>query len=234
MSKVGTFTDLCGNVYDIIKLGDQYWFDSNWRCNRYADDTRMSSSVYKVYNGYPVYGELYGGLYKVGYTNEIDFFNNLGIRLPSITDVYQLQKHMGLALLDGKALKSTRSTPTVHPRWEYNATHVGTDSYGFSCLPGGCISGDAYSRLGRGSYMWLGDTDDYFFRKRKVWRMEWDLSRTLIDEFSITSLSNNFCSIRPILSDPKFADFDTPALKDEAIGILKAEYSDPLFSGMGI
>lgn len=36
-----TLTDFDGNVYNVIKIGTQYWLAQNWRCSRFRDGTQI-------------------------------------------------------------------------------------------------------------------------------------------------------------------------------------------------
>lgn len=36
-----TLTDIDGNVYNVIKIGTQYWLAQNWRCSRFRDGTQI-------------------------------------------------------------------------------------------------------------------------------------------------------------------------------------------------
>lgn len=43
---VGTVTDVCGNVYNYVKIGEQYWMAENMRCNKY--DTKSERSGFSL------------------------------------------------------------------------------------------------------------------------------------------------------------------------------------------
>lgn len=53
----GTVTDICGNTYNYVKIGEQYWMAENMRCNKYdtqserkgAELSTSSSETYAPY-----------------------------------------------------------------------------------------------------------------------------------------------------------------------------------------
>ncbi|MBQ3930042.1 MAG: hypothetical protein II708_03730 [Paludibacteraceae bacterium] len=54
---VGTVTDACGNQYNYVKIGNQYWLAENMRCNRYDTQSEragetISTSDESVYTPY--------------------------------------------------------------------------------------------------------------------------------------------------------------------------------------
>lgn len=41
----GTLTDICGNTYNYVKIGSQYWMAENMRCNRYDTKSEMAGKT---------------------------------------------------------------------------------------------------------------------------------------------------------------------------------------------
>lgn len=46
---VGTVTDACGNQYNYVKIGNQYWLAENMRCNRYDTQSELAGATVPVY-----------------------------------------------------------------------------------------------------------------------------------------------------------------------------------------
>lgn len=54
---VGTVNDICGNTYEYVKIGEQYWMAENMRCNKYDSKSErngvtLSTSEDAVYTPY--------------------------------------------------------------------------------------------------------------------------------------------------------------------------------------
>jgi uncharacterized protein (TIGR02145 family) len=64
-----TVTDYDGNVYNIIKIGDQEWMDRNLAVTHYRNGDPLTNALGTVaggwinYNNDPALGEIYGKLY---------------------------------------------------------------------------------------------------------------------------------------------------------------------------
>ena len=50
----GTLTDICGNTYNYVKIGSQYWMAENMRCNRYDTKSEMAGKTITQTDGYYV------------------------------------------------------------------------------------------------------------------------------------------------------------------------------------
>lgn len=140
-----TITDIDGNVYDIVQIGEQFWMESNLRVTKLNDGTVIKKNekklsewttytepAYVAYNFDEANVEKYGYLYnkKSVYTEKIC---PKGWDVASSNDWDVLAKFLG-GVVDnthcwkgvGKALKSTEWAP-------------GTNSSGFNALPGGLL-----------------------------------------------------------------------------------------------
>ncbi len=155
----GTTKDIDGNIYRLVKIGDQVWFGENLRVSRFANgDTiieaksqnnwleagNLSKGAWCYYEnsaeGHEVFGKLYNGFAAT---------DNRGI-CPSGFDVstendwVNLEKYLGLSNEEvnligvrglkeniGGQLKVTGATNWKHPN------RRATNQSGFSALPGG-------------------------------------------------------------------------------------------------
>ena len=48
---VGTVKDICGNTYNYVKIGEQYWTAENMRCNKYDTQSEMAGATISTEDG---------------------------------------------------------------------------------------------------------------------------------------------------------------------------------------
>ena len=175
----GTVTDKDGNVYDVVKLGNQEWMAQNLKTTKYADGTSISkgnsTSTTTAYWYYPndnasnkdTYGLLYN--WKAVMRNSSSSSSNPshvqgicpnGWHVPSDAEWTELENYVqsssyytGASGNVAKALASTED-------WNYSSSSgdVGNDrsknnSTGFSALPAGSYYG-SYNYFGNDAYFW--------------------------------------------------------------------------------
>ncbi len=177
-----TVTDIDGNVYNTVQIGNQCWMKENLKTTR--DATGNNSTRY-CYEGNPDYCNLYGGLYTWAVLmNGAASSNNspsgvqgicpTGWHVPSDAEWTQLVDYVvaqGYANNasnpngSGNALKSCRQVnsllggncnTTAHPRWEATSSTGGFDKFGFSAFPGGKYKniGSTFYSIGSYGYWW--------------------------------------------------------------------------------
>jgi len=180
-----TITDIDGNVYRTVKIGEQWWMAENLRVTRYRNgdaiptnfsDDEWRSTRYGAYAIYPhslvdginsdaemvaAYGKLYNWF-------AVDDSRGLcppGWHVPSVTDWMTLTNYLdGISIAGGK-MKSTRTEPEAHPRWN-SPNRQATNESGFSGLPGGGRYDDGFGYLGEyGS--WWSSSETYLWH---AWR----------------------------------------------------------------
>ncbi len=151
-------TDIDGNFYPSVIIGDQEWMAENLRVTRDADGNNIPRFSYQ---GNTENAELYGGLYS--WTTAMNKGNSSnsgrvqgicpdGWHLPSdeewskLTDYLINNDDSTTENNVGNKLKSCRQVNSPeggdcntkeHPRWDAHTTHFGTNKFGFSALPGG-------------------------------------------------------------------------------------------------
>ncbi|MBU1066047.1 fibrobacter succinogenes major paralogous domain-containing protein, partial [bacterium] len=165
----GIVTDIDGNVYQTVKIGDQWWMAKNLKVTHYrngdflpnvVNSTEWSNLVtgaYCIYNNNDSLLEIYGCLYN---WNSITDNRNLapeGWHIPSDEEWKQLEIYLGISDSDvdsfgyrgtneGSILKSNSG-------WDNNGN--GIDEYRFSALPsGGRSSGGDYVNIGIRTHLW--------------------------------------------------------------------------------
>ncbi len=155
-------TDIDGNEYVTVIIGNQEWMAENLRVTRDANGNDIDRYCY---DDDPDWCELYGGLYSwhTVMNGEASSSNNpsdvqgicpTGWHVPSDAEWTQLVDYMeaqgfpnsSVVNGAGNALKSClqNGSPlggdcdtSEHPRWNSHGTHYGFDEFGFSALPGG-------------------------------------------------------------------------------------------------
>jgi uncharacterized protein (TIGR02145 family) len=155
----GTVTDIDGNIYKTVKLGDQWWMAENLRTSRYRNGvtipnvtdlarwSNLTTGAWVNYDNNASYNIVYGKLY-----NWYAVIDTGGLcpddwHVPSDGEWRELEIHLGMTeqqLEDpyregsdaGGILKSTRTEPDPHPRWSNPNTGANNESK-FSGLPGG-------------------------------------------------------------------------------------------------
>lgn len=150
--------DADGNVYSTVVIGNQEWFAENLKTTKYNDGTQipnitsnsewnnLMSDAYAWYdNDQATYGNAYGALYN-WYAVSTGKLCPTGWHVPTHTDWIILANYAGGEGVAGSKLKSTRTVPNDHPRWE--SPNLGaTDEYNFSALPGGHRTSNAFGNF---------------------------------------------------------------------------------------
>lgn len=175
--------DIEGNSYGTIKIGDQVWMTENLRVGTYRDGSGILSNLNANYEwasagpAYAVYphtlidgldteqevAQSYGLLYNWLAVTESKGLCPDGFRVPTEADYEELISYLGGKDLAGGKLKSHRTIPIEHPRWEEPNTGA-SDSYYFHALPGGFRSLQGwYDLIGYFGGWWCStELDDNF------------------------------------------------------------------------
>ncbi len=162
-----TLTDIDGNVYNAVLIGSQCWMKENLKTTSYKNGSPIpypgtnntvwqntTSGAYAWYENNIAWKDLYGALYNWYAVNSTFGLCPIGWHMPSATEWDQLSDFVGGAGGAGGKLKSLRTTPAEHPRWQ--SPNVGaSDQYGFSALAGGCReNAGPFSYIGYTGYWW--------------------------------------------------------------------------------
>ena len=184
--EAGTVTDIDGNVYQTVQIGDQVWMAENLRTTHYTDGTPITG-VY-TYDDDPEHAENYGKLYtwdavmngessSNGNPSGVQGVCPDGWHVPSDDEWTELTDYISGGLPEGgNQLRSCRQINSPlggdcdteeHPRWDEHPVHYGTDDYGFGGLPGGYrpVSGDFF-QMGWDAYWWSSTSYD----QDRAWR----------------------------------------------------------------
>jgi uncharacterized protein (TIGR02145 family) len=157
-----TVTDIDGNVYETVQIGEQLWMKENLKVTHYnngdeiptgysnSEWASLSTGAYTVYNDNEINADTYGYLYN---WYAIDLETGVcpeGWHVPTDDEWTILSDYLGGSDIAGGKLKEC--TEGSCPESEYwNSPNEGaTNESGFTGLPGGCRGG------GSGSYLYLG------------------------------------------------------------------------------
>jgi uncharacterized protein (TIGR02145 family) len=180
-SECTTVTDFDGNIYQIVKIGNQTWMKENLKVTHYADGTSIPLSTtwqfevgdkaYCWYDNQSSNGDTYGALY-----NWYAAMNNaassdtkpsgvqgvcpVGWHLPSDSEWKELEMFLGMSQSEADGDHYPRGTDeggklkeTGFSHWASPNTGA-TNSSGFTALPGGGRDYSGFSFLGTDANFW--------------------------------------------------------------------------------
>lgn len=154
-------TDIDGNVYTVVKLGNQYWMKENLRVTRYRDGYLLPNrpnawfpnvqyqGAYDDYNGDSLLLAQYGRLYNWYAVTNPRGLCPKGWRMPTEADWEELIDFLGGYNVAGGKLKDTSML------WE--EPNIAANNFlGFSALPGGYrrYGTPLYFRMGQEAHFW--------------------------------------------------------------------------------
>jgi uncharacterized protein (TIGR02145 family) len=163
-----TVTDVDGNVYNTVLIGDQCWMASNLKTTNYSNGkqipnitdsnwSKLTFGAYVWYDNDIKWAAKYGALYNWYSVIDTNGLCPKGWHIPSYSEMSNLIIFIGgIDAPNGNKLKSCRQidsplggdcSTNEHPRWSANGENYGANECGFSFLPGG--HRDAY---GQGKY----------------------------------------------------------------------------------
>lgn len=138
-----TLTDIDGNVYKTVKIGNQWWMAENLKVTRYRNGdaipnvtnnsswTGLNSGAYCYYDNNGSYDADYGALYNWYAVNDSRNIAPVGWHMPTDSEWQTLVDYLGGDYVAGGKLKETGTTHWTSPN--YGATNES----GFTGRPGG-------------------------------------------------------------------------------------------------
>lgn len=173
-------TDIDGNVYHTVTIGNQVWMAENLEVTRYRDGSMipnitadkkwhdLTSGAYCWYENNPAaYKEPYGALYNFHAVNDPRGLCPEGWHVPTKSEWVALEAYLGGRSAGGGKMKEAGSA-------HWNSPNIGaTDESGFTGLPGG----------GRARLGWFGDVGEYATwwastKHDSTYAWHWGLSRS--------------------------------------------------------
>lgn len=137
-----TVTDVDGNVYNVVIIGDQGWMKENLKVTHYRDGAEipnitgttewasLTTGAWAEYNNSASIGTTYGKFYN-GFAVETGELCPVGWRVPTDEDWTELMDFLGGRSVAGGKIKQTGTT-----LWKDPNEGV-TNSSGFTALPAG-------------------------------------------------------------------------------------------------
>jgi uncharacterized protein (TIGR02145 family) len=165
-----------GNAYANVQIGGQCWMAENLAYLPQVSPSSQGSNSdpYYYVNGYESTD--------VNAAKATDNYNHYGVlynwpasliacpegwHLPTDTEWTVLTNYLGGQSVAGGKMKSTRTEPEPHPRWDSPNTGA-TNSSGFSALPGGGRDpGGSFYGAGGGGYWWSSSEGDGSYAWRR-------------------------------------------------------------------
>lgn len=206
----GVVTDVEGNSYAIITIGQLDWFATNLRTTKFTSGTDIPAADFRIYDHTLVDGinsaqemkDKYGVLYNYSAVESTAGLCPTGWRVSNADDWTYLQSLLGSSTGAGNKLKSCRQIDSPlggecdtseHPRWTkpFNTNH-GTDDYGFGALPAGKNEGN-FTNAGAQALFWTAADPP---QSKRLWNITNDI-------FTANNPNqSNFYSVRCVRESP--------------------------------
>jgi len=165
-STTGTVTDIDGNTYKTVKIGNQWWMAENLKVTRYrngdvmpnvtnsAEWKNLTSGAYCNYDNNASNLATYGRLYNLFAVNDSRNIAPEGWHVPTDAEWQTLIDYLGGPTVAGCKMKEMG---TAH--WK-SPNKGATNESGFSALPGGYrYYGGYYFGTGYYAYFWSSEGD---------------------------------------------------------------------------
>jgi len=176
----GTVTDIDGNTYQTVKIGDQWWMAENLKVTHYhngdpipnvTDDTnweKIKTGAYCNYDNDENNATIYGRLYNWYAVNDSRNIAPTGWHVPSDAEWKTLEMYLGMSQLNAND-EGQRGTNEGGKLKESGTTHwnnpiIGaTNESGFSALSGGSRGNNGpYHGIGGYAFFWSSTESSYY------------------------------------------------------------------------
>lgn len=195
-------TDHVGNSYGTIIIGSQEWMAENLKTTHYSNGIPIenptidsewqnnTNGAYAWYNNDINWKDSYGALYNWHAVNNSNGLCPLGWHLPTDAEYTVLSNYLDGTSVAGGKMKSTRTFPDPHPRWN-NPNADATNISNWSGFPGGLrsTSGSFFS-IGNFGYWW--SSSEYF--TSQAWIRHLDSNVGIV--YKLDSAKGNGFSVR--------------------------------------
>ena len=166
-------SDIDGNSYGTVEIGNQSWMRQNLKTTNYSNGDAVptglnngdwmdtSDGAYAVYNDEESNSELYGNLYNWYAASDSRGLCPEGWQMPTYENYLELIDYLDNSDAGGK-LKSTGTFESGDGLW-LDPNSGATNDSGFSGLPGGTKgggSGNYGGNLNHQGHYWAGDSEN--------------------------------------------------------------------------
>ncbi|MFH1891455.1 MAG: FISUMP domain-containing protein [Candidatus Zixiibacteriota bacterium] len=152
--ETGTVTDIDENVYQTVRIGDQWWMAENLKVKRYRNGdpirnvtenstwSSLTTGAYCEYDNDPANVDMYGRLYNWYAVDDSRRIAPEGWHVPTDDEWKQLEMYLGMSQAEADAI-GIRGTDEGGKLKEAGTTHWNppntgaTNESGFTALPGG-------------------------------------------------------------------------------------------------
>ncbi len=169
-------TDIEGNIYKTVTIGNQTWMAENLKTTKYndgmaiplvadnaawtnRDSIALTNPAFYWYNNDSTYKNTYGALYN-GYAVKTGKLCPTGWHVPTDTEWSELTTYLGGEDVAGGKLKESGTS-----HWE-SPNYGATNESGFNALPGGYRSMDGIFNIINNGGSWWTSTD---FNTERIW-----------------------------------------------------------------
>ena len=190
--ETSTVTDVDGNVYKTVKIGNQWWMAENLAVTHfndgadltYIETTSMDSTWSNTLNAaYTLLNDgQYGNLYNFSVVENVKNIAPEGWHVPTDEDWKTLEKEIGMSNEETNSLgwrgvnEAEKLTSLYATGWPQGAALFGTDEFGFNAKPGGCrVFNGQTNYQGSMSFWWTASTND-----NEAWYRYIDANQTRI------------------------------------------------------
>ena len=169
-----TVTDIDGNVYQAVQIGDQCWMAENLKVTHYRNGdpipnvtsnstwAGLSTDAYCVYNNTPANAEIYGNLYNWYAVDDPRGLAPAGWHVPTDEEIMELEMYLGMSESEANSTgwRGTNEGSKLAGRadlWNDGALENDPefDTSGFSLLPGGYrLNNGTFSSMSSSGYFW--------------------------------------------------------------------------------
>ena len=157
-----TVTDIDGNTYNTVQIGNQVWMSENLKTTRYRNGglitnawSNSTTGAWSYYDNDETNNAIYGKLYN-WYTTQGDTLCPTGWHVPNNTEWNTLTTYLGGVETAGTVMKDTSTL--------WNVAIIpspGTNTSGFSALPGGYRNNDgSFNYINILAYFWSNTEHD--------------------------------------------------------------------------
>jgi len=157
-----SLTDVDGNVYTAIEIGDQCWMQKNLNVSHYRNGSsipqvqdpaawvNLTTGAWCYYENNSANGIVYGKLYNWYAVNDLRSLAPAGWHVPSTSEWTILTNFLGYVGAGSKMKEAGRA------HWNGLTGNVGNNSSGFTGLPGGYRSDylGQFGTLGEHGFWW--------------------------------------------------------------------------------